>query len=212
MQDYHIPLMKRLVNEIAFPFRCLFKHQGFGSYIMSMDEDRMVRVARYCKGRVLDVGCGPHNKFIKNVYHNGLGIDFFPYDGVEVLHDDPTNLPYEDESFDTITLNAVGGHIPQNLRKKEFKEFSRIIKAGGRLVMTEGEPITQYLHHRWVHFLDTYCGTNVDVDTERGMHEEEQYAMPHEEILMLFKESGLTHIKTEKFQWRLNNVFVAEKR
>lgn len=209
---YDIPIFKRLTNLLLFPYRCLFRFHGFGSFIMSMEEERMVRVAKYCLGKVLDVGCGPYNKFINNVYPNGIGIDFFPYDGVELIHDDPINLPFDDESFDTITLIAVGGHIPKNLRKHEFKELSRVLKQGGRLIMTEGEPVTQYLHHKWVFFLDKVFGTNIDVDTERGMDEGEEYCMPHKEILSLFEESGLTFIKRERFQWGLNNVFVAEKR
>lgn len=172
----------------------------------------MQRVAKYCIGRVLDVGCGPQNKFIKHIYPNGIGIDFFPYDGVEFVYEDPTHLPFDDASFDTITLNAVAGHIPRHLRKQEFKEFARILKQNGRLVMTEGELITQYLCHKWVHIFDKVFGTDIDVDTQRGMEEDEEYCMPHKEILNLFRESGLTHIKTDKFQWHLNNVFVAEKR
>lgn len=177
-----------------------------------MEEERMSRVAKYCVGRVLDVGCGPQNKFIRNVYPNGIGIDFFPYEGVDFVHDDPTNLPFDDGSFDTLTLIAVGGHIPQNLREKEYKELARVLRPGGRLIMTEGEPITQYLHHKWVFLYDKIFGTNVDVDTERGMEEDEQYCMPHKEILRLFAESGLSFIKREKFQWGLNNVFISEKK
>jgi len=212
MINYNIPVMKKIINAIIFPYRCLFKFQGFGSFIMSMEEERMLRVAKYCIGRVLDVGCGPHNKFIRNVYSNGVGIDFFPYEGVEFVYDDPTKLPFDDASFDSISLIAVGGHIPKHLRKKEFSEFARILRQGGRLIMTEGELITQYLHHKWVFFYDKIFGTNIDVDSEREMEEGEEYCMSHNEILSLFAENGLTHMKTEKFQWGLNNVFVAEKR
>jgi hypothetical protein len=78
--------------------------------------------------------------------------------------------------------------------------------------MTEGEPITQYMHHKWVWFLDRFFGTHIDVDTERGMEEDEEYCMPHREILELFKISGLHLVARERFQWGLNNVFVAEKK
>ena len=53
---------------------------------------------------------------------------------------------------------------------------------------TAGEPITQFLHQRWVFFLDKIFGTNIDVDFERGMVEGEEYCMPHKEILSLFAE------------------------
>lgn len=212
IRDDRITRMRCLINSILFPYRALFKHLGFGSFIMSMEEERMTRVARHCVGRVLDIGCGPHNKLIRHVYPNGIRIDFFPYDGAEFLHDDPTHLPFEDGSFGTITLNAVAGYIARHLRKKELREFARILKPKGRIVMTEGEPIMQFIHHKWVYFLDKVFRTNIDVDTKRGMVEDEEYCMPHREILRLFGESALTHIKTEKFQWGVNNVFVAEKR
>jgi SAM-dependent methyltransferase len=210
MDEYNIPFAKRFINAVVFPYRCLFKFRGFGSFIMSMEEERMRRVAKYCIGTVLDIGCGPNNRFIRNVYPNGLGIDFYPYEGVELVYSDPTHLAFDDNSFDTVTLIAVGGHIPKHMRRQEFREFTRVLRHGGRLVMTEGEPITQYLHHKWVHFLDTYFGTDIDVDSERGMVEGEEYAMPHREILQLLAESGLTHVRTERFQWGLNKVYVAE--
>ena len=171
----------------------------------------MSRVAKHCLGKLLDIGCGPDNKFIRYYYNNGIGVDFYPYEGVENILDDPTRLPFESESFDTITLIAVGGHIPKHLRKIEFMEFARILKQGGRLIMTEGEPITQYLHHKWVYYLDKVFKTRIDVDNERGMEEDEEYCMKHKEILELFRYSGLEFIKRERFQWGLNNVFVAIK-
>ena len=212
MNKYEITVLKKIANTVLFPYRCLFRFHGFGSFILSMEEERMMRVAKYCRGKVLDVGCGPHNKFITHVYTNGVGIDFFPYEGVDLIYKDPTNLPYDDESFDTISLIAVGGHIPKPLRELEFREFARILKHGGRFVMTEGEPITQFLHHKWVNFLDKIFKTNIDVDTERGMEEDEEYCMPHKEILLLFDQVGMNLLRRERFQWGLNNVFVAEKR
>jgi SAM-dependent methyltransferase len=178
---------------------------------MSMEEERMSRVAKYCVGKVLDIGCGPHNRFIRYYYNNGIGVDFYPYEGVENILEDPTRLPYENESFDTITLIAVGGHIPKRLRKIEFIEFSRILKKGGRFIMTKGEPITQFLHHQWVYFLDKVFKTKIDVDTERGMEADEEYSIKRREIMELFELSGLKFVKRERFQWGLNNVFVAAK-
>ena len=183
--DYEIKGCQNWINNLFFPYRALFKQLGFGSFILSLEEERMLRVAKYCKGRVLDVGCGPNNKFIRNIYSNGIGIDFFPYEGVEMVHDDPTKLPFEDSSFDTVTLNAVGGHIPRDLRKQEFREFTRVLRQGGRLVMTEGEPITQYLHHKWIFILDKVFGTNIDVDTQRGMEAGEEYAKRFSSCLII---------------------------
>ncbi len=100
MNKYEITVLKKIANTVLFPYRCLFRFHGFGSFILSMEEERMMRVAKYCRGKVLDVGCGPHNKFITHVYTNGVGIDFFPYlsgwgteEAVEAAF---TKLPYRE--------------------------------------------------------------------------------------------------------------------
>ena len=181
--------------------------------LTSMRDERMWQVAQFCRGRVLDVGCGPGNVFIKSFIgpEQGIGVDFFAYDGVDNLVEDPTNLPFPDESFDTVTLVAVGGHIPKHLRSQEFIEFARVLKVGGRLVMTEGEPVTQLLSHKWQHF---YLGLQgkVDMDHERGMEHDEEFCMPRNELLGYLNSGALKHVLTRRFQWGLNNLYVAEKR
>ena len=95
-------------------------------------------------------------------------------------------MPFEKDTFDTITLIAVGGHIPKSKRKDEFIEISRILKTNGLLIMTEGEPITQYLVHKWSNIYHKIFGLK-DVDDERGMEDDEEYCMPKKELLSVFK-------------------------
>jgi SAM-dependent methyltransferase len=206
------PALKRFLDDIALPIRALFMGPEGRLGLTSMRDERMWQVAQFCQGRVLDVGCGPGNLFIKKFIGTelGVGVDFFAYEGVERLIEDPTHLPFGDSSFDTVTLVAVGGHIPKHLRSLEFIEFARVLKPGGRLVMTEGEPITQTLSHKWQHF---YLGLQgkVDMDHERGMEEDEEFCMPREELLGYLNSGSLRHILTRRFQWGLNNLYVAEK-
>jgi ubiquinone/menaquinone biosynthesis C-methylase UbiE len=180
--------------------------------LTSMRDERMGRAAQHCEGRVLDIGCGPGNLFIRNFIgtDRGVGIDVYPYEGVESLVDSMAHLPFDDASFDTVSLIAVGGHIPKSGRTEEFAEFARVLKPGGRLVMTEGEPITQYLAHQWQHFYFSLQG-KVDMDHERGMDDEEQYCMPNAELLTYLNTPPLKHIATHAFQWHLNFVYIAEK-
>jgi perosamine synthetase len=200
------------IDAVTFPIRALFMGTEGNFGLSSLREERMRIVAKYCEGRVLDVGCGQGNLFIKEFIgeKNGVGIDVFPYEGVTNIVEDMTNMPFKDSSFDTITLIAVGGHIPKPKRKAEFREFSRLLKPGGLLIMTEGEPVTQFLTHKWRHF---YCGLQgkLDMDSERGMDEEEQYCMPRAELLSYLNTPPLRFKMRKHFMWGLNNVYVASK-
>jgi SAM-dependent methyltransferase len=197
------------MDSIFMPFRALFVGEESRFWLSSMRDERLRRVAAYCRGRVLDVGCGPGNFLITRYIgkESGIGLDCYPYPGVDVLVDDMTKLPYDDNSFDTVAMVAVGGHIPESKRVAEFAEFARILKPGGRLVMTEGEPITQWLRHKWLAII---TGGH-DMDSERGMEEDEQYCMPRKEIFAYLNTPPLRLVRHERFQWRLNNVYVAEK-
>jgi SAM-dependent methyltransferase len=180
--------------------------------LTSLRDERMWHVARECRGNVLDIGCGPGNLFIEKFIgtDRGIGVDVFAYEGVRNIVADPTRLPFADGSFETVTLIAVGGHIPSHLRVSEFAEIARVLRPGGRLVMTEGEPITQLLTHKWQ---ELYFGVQgkLDMDRERGMEHDEEYCMPRAELLGYLNTPPLRHAYTRSFQWGLNHVYVAEK-
>lgn len=202
----------RAVDAALFPVRALFVHEDAVAGISSLRDERMYRVAELCKGRVLDVGCGRGNIFIKHYIgeENGVGVDVFAYEGVTNVVSEITALPFDDASFDTVTLIAVGGHIPKHLRAQEFQEFARLLKPGGRVIMTEGEPVTQFLLHKWQEVYYPLMG-KVDMDSERGMEEEEEYCMPLKEIYEYLNTPPLRLVERHKLMWRLNNIYVAEK-
>jgi SAM-dependent methyltransferase len=201
----------RTLDTLAFPLRALFLPENSRFGLTSLRDERFSFVADHCQGRVLDVGCGRGNQFIRDWIGaaNGVGVDVFAYDGVEQLVD-PLHLPFTDEQFDTVTLIAVGGHMPRSTRVAEFRELARVLKQGGRLLMTEGEPITQTIGHRWRHASYALMGRQ-DMDSERGMEHDEQFAMPHEEIRELLNTPPLRFVGRKRFMWGLNNLFIAER-
>lgn len=214
MKKNNIPsrsFLQRTLDNLLFPIRAMFIPESASFGLTSLRDERMEYVARYCNGSVLDIGCGPGNLFVNEWAPKGsVGIDVFPYDGVGVVHEDMTKLPFDDCSFDVVTLIAVGGHIPQNIRKGEFQDIARVLKPGGKLVMTEGELVTQTIGHIWRH-ISFACIGKKDMDSERGMEEDEQYCMPFSEIQTYLNTPPLTFIEHKKFMWGLNNVYVAQK-
>lgn len=204
--------IKKNIDSLFFPIRALFFPEESSSIFTSLRDERFEKVAEHCEGKVLDVGCGRGNLFIKNYIgeENGIGIDVFEYEGVANVVKDLTNLPYGDNCFDTVTLIAVGGHIPKSKREKEFAEFARVLKPGGKLIMTEGEKWTQTIGHKWRRFSLALIG-KVDMDNERGMDVEEEFCMPLVEIIKYLNTKPLELVRREKFMWRLNNIYIAQK-
>ena len=76
-------IIKKIFNFILFPLRALFMLNNGFLGLDSIKEERMQKVEMFCKGKVLDIGCGPNNEFIKRFIgnENGVGIDVFPYEG-----------------------------------------------------------------------------------------------------------------------------------
>jgi len=204
--------IRKIVNGIFFPLRALFIPEESKFFLTSLRDERFEKVAGFCEGRVLDIGCGRGNLFIKKyVGENlGTGIDVFEYEGVENVIKDLTVLPFESDTFDTVTLIAVGGHIPKGDREKEFHEFARVLKSGGKLIMTEGEPVTQFLTHKWRKFSYSLLKEK-DMDSERGMKDDEEFCMPFGEIMYYLNEPPLKFSSRIKFMWGLNNIYIAQK-
>lgn len=204
--------LKAALDNVLFPVRALFVPEENAFGLTSLREERFEVVARFCKGRVLDIGCGRGNLFIRNWIENpeSVGINVYSYEGVQQVHSDMTTLPFPDRSFDTVTLIAVGGHIPKRVRVGEFGEISRVLTPGGVLLMTEGEAITQALTHLWRRFSYALIGRK-DMDTERGMEKDEQYCMPRNEIMRYLDTPPLHFVRSIKFMWGLNNLYIAEK-
>jgi len=104
-------------------------------------------------GKLLDVGAGdkPYKEFFsqateyigtntkRHYEKNKLIIDD---SFTDVWIDDATKLPFEDESFDGVVCFQVLSVI--NKPQDFFKEVSRVLKPGGRLMLT-----TDFLYPKW---------------------------------------------------------------
>jgi len=117
--------------------------------------------------KILDAGAGElrYKKFCSHL--NYVSQDFAQYDGVgdEVgLHtkqwdnskldiiSDIINIPVKNESFDAVMCVEVFEHLPEPI--KAIKEFFRILKPGGKLILTT--PFCSLTHFAPYYFASGY--------------------------------------------------------
>jgi len=94
---------------------------------------------------VLDVGCGDGARTLANLPHGSLGLDFSrvaidlaaeTVPRARLLQGDVTALPVADSTVDGITAYHVVFHVPRTEHPAIYREFARVLKPGGTLLMT----------------------------------------------------------------------------
>ena len=207
---------QKLLDFLSFPLRAmtLFHRSALG--LTSLADERFDLVASESRGHTLDIGCGRGNRFITHFLRgNGRGIDLFAYDGLTPDHlvPDLKHLPFPDASFDTATFIANLNHCPQPDRDAELSEAFRVLRPGGRIIITMGHPLAEVAVHKLVHFYDRLLGTKLDMDTERGMTQGEAYYLTDREILDRLARAGFERPIKRYFwtQWFLNHMFIATR-
>jgi len=206
--------VQKLKDLITFPLRaiCLFTVDKMG--LSSLKSERFDYVAREVSGLCLDMGCGRRNTFVtKYLGGRGVGLDVFPYEGLvdSNVVPDPTQLSYQNNSFDTVTLIAVIHHIPKPIREKELSELWRVLK--GKIIITTPNPLAGFLVHRLVHLYHKLFKWSIDEDTDRHPTEEEGDFVGDREIRRLLRSVGFKEPKKKYFgtQWGLNHMWIARK-
>jgi SAM-dependent methyltransferase len=179
--------------------------------LTSLRAERFGVVLPALKGRVLDVGAG--DNVLVHLYReysaaNGgdkegalasVGVDIFDWGGDTVLIESSDKLPFEDNSFDTVTFIACINHIPE--RDAALAEVKRILKPGGRVVITMiGRLLGEIGHRIWWY----------SEDKHRDVDEEELMGMDVAEIEEMLNKAGYSLTETKRFVYGLNVLFVAE--
>jgi ubiquinone/menaquinone biosynthesis C-methylase UbiE len=207
---------QKLLDLIAFPLRAvlLFHEDRLG--LSSLASERFDYVAGEVIGPCLDIGCGRGNRFVREYLQgNGRGIDIYPYEGLtaENIVEDLTHFPFEGLAFDSVTFIANLNHAPAEQRDPELREAYRVLRPGGNVIVTMGNPVAEVLVHKLVWIYDKLLKTNYDMDSERGMQAGEEYFLLDREILQRLRRAGFTRIRKKYFwtQWGLNHLFVGWK-
>lgn len=170
---------------------------------------RIAAVLPHLRGRVLDLGCGTNDllkhyraKHADNATAAGsLGLDVFDWPGADLLITDSGELPYPDESFDTISIVAALNHIPNRLAA--LQECRRLIRPQGRIILTMIPPRISRVWHTvrrpW------------DADqTLRGMQPGEVYGLSRRQTDKLLMKAGFAPARHARFMAGLNVLTIAE--
>lgn len=164
-------------------------------------------INKYPGCHLLDIGCGWQARLLHAVEPKiayGVGIDFKAPDietntlkTISARMD--VSLPFEDSSFDLITMLAVLEHLDHP--KAILQECARVLRPGGGLFLTvpswHAKPVLEFLAFK------------VGIVNPDEIRDHKQY-FNREDLFKIFNSiDGLTVKEHAYFQWRFNNrVFV----
>ena len=197
------PWYKTLASRVCFPLLCLLsREQSLKLHLTPIDDERVIMALRYAKEKVLDVGCGA-NIFVKS-YGNGIGVDVYPWEGVDQVIKNAARLPFPDRSFDTISFLACLNHIKN--RDKALIEARRVLKKNGQLLITMIPPrLGAFIH--WLRYKNDPDHLKRTIN-----HSKEVLGMSDETIESLLKNAGFQLVAKKRFVFGMNTLYVAHKK
>jgi len=160
---------------------------------------------------ILDFGCG-HQAYllnqIKEQIKKGVGIDYDSESfrlapNIEVRNFHFTDkFPFLDKSYDKVFALAVIEHIDISRVSKLFREFSRILKPGGKVILTTptvlGKVILEFLAFR------------LGIISKEEVGDHKKYYQK-KDLEILAKNYGFTVEKYQTFQLGGNSLCVMGK-
>ena len=94
---------------------------------------------------VLDVGCGDGARTLANLPPGSLGLDAAragldlatgTVPAARLVQADMAAIPIESDAVDAITAYHAVFHVPREEHAAVYREFARVLRPGGRLLMT----------------------------------------------------------------------------
>ena len=180
---------------------------------------RYAKVNKYVKqGNVIaDIGCGRECTFLKshaNKIKRGYGFDFriqtHEEENISLINNKDLNgkLPLENDTIDTIFLNAVLEHLESPV--DVISEATRILKYEGKIIMTTptriAKPVLEFLSYK-MHLIN-----------EDEIREHKHYFNKRDVILLCKTVNNTLHegvISIEKysiFEFGFNSLIILQKR
>ena len=195
-------MLSKLINTICLPIRFILSHEAVNKLgLRSLRDERCNIVMKYCRGRLLDIGCG-NNQLVRAYGHDGVGVDVYDFAGEALIVEDSSKLPFEDGSFQTVSFVASLNHIPN--RQQTLKEVYRILSEEGLVLVTAIIPFVGIIRHKLAWW---------DPDQhKRDMKEGEEMGLTHEYIVCLLENEGFEYVKKKRFILGLNNLYIFKRK
>ena len=204
--DIYNNLAEAFLNILFFPLKQIIPQPiiNFIPLLLTNQEVRLRKVSNFIKGQLLDIGCGPNllTKLYRTTGGKGVGVDVYPWAGVDQLVEDSSHLPYKDNSFDTISFVACLNHIPS--RTKTLKEANRLLRNDGIVIITNINPFLSLIWHKYAFWDRDYH--------ERGLAEGEVYGFLEKELIAMLEEADFKLLHKEHYNWCTNKLYVFGKK
>jgi ubiquinone/menaquinone biosynthesis C-methylase UbiE len=181
-----------------------------------LTQSRLSRVHPFLGRRILDVGCG-YGDLLEFLPDSAEAVVLVDHSAErlprlkqrlsrasvqgEFLHGDVTKqvLQLEPSSFDTVVMAALLEHLKSP--DSALKQAYRLLKPGGRLVITTPTPLGGRLHA-----LGSLCGL-----THREAAEEHEEFFSERRLKSSIQRNGFSLERYERFLLGLNQLVVARK-
>jgi len=167
----------------------------------SLSAVRSKKVLPLITGKLVDLSCGD-NELVRS-YGNGVGVDIFDYGNVDCMVTDLSQLPFEDESVQTVSMLACINYYPN--AEAVFNEVYRILSKNGRVIVTMPNYSVMKVWFR----LSNPNAVNVDGELSADVH---KIGMPSKEIIALFEQANIIVENKSYFLFGLNCLYVGVKK
>ena len=132
---------------------------------------------------------------------------------IEFVTGDAQRLPFEDDSFDGVTIAFGIRNVAD--RARALREMARVTRSGGRVVILElSEPRKGLLAPlaRWhVHTVVPWLGALLSGRREYRYLEQSISAFPTpDEFCTTLEQSGLSSVSVERLSFGVSHLFVSE--
>lgn len=207
------PAWQSMYDLVGAPLRMILlpDHVSERLHLTSLRAERLSVVVAALEGRVLDIGAGD-NALLKlyrdktketsaqNAAEQSVGLDVVDWGGDCTIVENCRELPFDDGSFDTVTLIACLNHIPE--RNETLREAFRVLRPGGKIIVTMiGRVIGEVGHAIWWY----------SEDKHREIQEGEVMGMAPQHVTDLLHTSRFVDVKRSGFVYGLNHLFIGKR-